>query len=406
MNTATPVEASKRYVILDALRGFALLGICMANFPEFSLYSFLSPESKSALATSGWDYWTQAFLTLFIDGKFYTIFSLLFGVGFSIIITNVSCRGGNAMAVFYRRMFFLMLIGFAHLMLIWSGDILMLYALMGMILPLFLRASDKVILWTAGFLLFLPVILDFIIEAAGISPSAPIVRWQWEYCDRYGITEENFPFWLRDAHSYKEVSQFLIQGAIVRLQEFVDGHRWFKVLGLFMIGLYIGRNRYYADLEGQKGNLIKISRWGLGLGLPLSSVYAWECMTGHPYGLGMHSLIYFVSVYLTSFGYIAGISLLYIRRKEMRLWKALAWPGKMALTCYIGQSLLGMAIFYGTGMGFGADTGLILVEVIAICVFIFEAAFSALWLKIFRFGPLEWIWRCLTYLRIFQIIKK
>lgn len=403
MNDASPVEASKRHVILDALRGFALLGICMANFPEFSLYSFLSDAARDDMVTSGWDYWTQWFLTLFVDGKFYTIFSLLFGVGFSIIITNVSKRGGNAMAVFYRRMFFLALIGLAHLMLIWSGDILMLYALMGMILPLFLKVSDKILLRTAVCLLFLPVILDFIIEAAGVSPSAPIVRWQWEYCDRYGITEQNFPYWLRDAHSYREVSQFLVQGAIVRLQEFVDGHRWFKVLGLFMIGLYIGRHRYYADLDARLCSLKTIARWGLGLGLPLSCIYAWECMTGHPFGLGMHSLIYFLSVYLTAFGYIAAICLLYIRSKNLRLWKALSWPGKMALTCYIGQSLMGMLIFYGTGMGFGADTGLIFVELTAICVYLFEGAFSSLWLSAFRFGPLEWIWRCLTYLRIFPI---
>lgn len=405
MSSASPVEASKRHIILDALRGFALLGICMANFPEFSLYSFLSDGAKTQMPTSACDYWTQYFLTLFVDGKFYTIFSLLFGVGFSIIINNVAQRGGNAFAVFYRRMFFLMLIGFAHLMLIWSGDILMLYAIMGMILPLFLKASDKALLWCAGILLFLPVILDFIIEAAGISPSAPIVEWQWEYCDRYGITEQNFPYWLRDAHSYKEVHQFLIQGAIVRLQEFVDGHRWFKVLGLFMIGLYIGRHRLYADLEGNKKRLLKVAKWGLYVGLPLSCWYAFDSMSGHPCGLGVHSLAYFLSVYLTSFGYVAAICLLYLRAKNALIWKTLAYSGRMALTCYIGQSLLGMIIFYGTGFGFGADTGLIIVEIIAISVFIFETAFSALWLSLFRFGPLEWIWRCLTYLRLFPLSK-
>ncbi|MDE6290104.1 MAG: DUF418 domain-containing protein, partial [Muribaculaceae bacterium] len=214
MNTASPV--AKRHVILDALRGFALLGICMANFPEFSLYSFLPVEASSMMPTSGWDYVMKWFLSIFVDGKFYTIFSLLFGIGFSIIISNVSKRGGNAFAVFYRRMFFLLLIGFIHLMYIWSGDILMLYALMGMILPLFLNVSDKTLLWTAGVLLFLPVILDFVLEAAGVSLSAPIVDWQWRECAKVGITEENFAYWLRDADSYGKVFDFLIQGAIVR----------------------------------------------------------------------------------------------------------------------------------------------------------------------------------------------
>ena len=321
MNNIIPVESSKRHVILDALRGFALLGICMANFPEFSLYSFLPAEAATAMPTSGWDLTTRYFLSIFVDGKFYTIFSLLFGIGFSIIISNVTKKGGNAFVVFYRRMFVLLIIGFLHLMYIWSGDILMLYALMGMILPLFLKASDKTLLWTAGVLLFLPVILDFILEAAGVSLSAPIVDWQWRECAKVGITEDNFAYWLRDADTYDKVFDFLIQGAIVRIQEFVDGHRWFKVLGLFMIGLYIGRHRLYADLDMRKPLLRKAAVWGLCLGLPLSCLYAWDSMSGHPYGLATHSLIYFASVYLTAFGYIGAICLLYRHYTNAACWK-------------------------------------------------------------------------------------
>ncbi len=405
MQTASPIEASKRHVILDALRGFALLGICMANFPEFSLYSFLPAEAATAMPTSGWDLITRYFLSIFIDGKFYTIFSLLFGIGFSIIISNVAKRGGNAYVVFYRRMCVLLVIGFLHLMFIWSGDILMLYALMGMILPLFIKVSDKILLWTAGILLFLPVILDFLLEAMGVYLSSPIVDWQWRECAKVGITEDNFAYWLRDADTYSKVFDFLIQGAIVRIQEFVDGHRWFKVLGLFMIGLYIGRHRLYADLEKRKDLLRKTAMWGLCLGIPLSGLYAWDSISGHPFGNGAHSLIYFVSVYLTAFGYIGAIGLLYLRYKDAACWKILAYPGRMALTNYIGQSLLGMLIYYGTGLGFGANTGLIYVELIVLCVFSFQICFSALWLRYFRFGPLEWIWRCLTYLRLFPLRK-
>ncbi len=405
MAPASPVEASKRHVILDALRGFALIGICMANFPEFSLYTFLHKEAATAMPTSEWDTVTKWLLSIFMDGKFYTIFSLLFGIGFSIIISNVAKRGGNAYVIFYRRMFVLLVIGFLHLMFIWSGDILMLYALMGMILPLFIKVSDRVLLWIAGFLLFLPVVLDFLLEAMGVSLSVPVVDWQWRQCAKVGITEDNFAYWLRDADNYGKVFDFLIQGAIVRIQEFVDGHRWFKVLGLFMIGLYIGRHRMFADIEARKGMLRKVAAWGLCLGLPLSFLYAWDSMTGHIYGNGAHSLIYFLSVYLTAFGYIGAIGLLYLRYKDAACWRILAYPGRMALTNYIGQSLLGMAIYYGTGLGFGATTGLIYVELIVLCVFAFQICFSALWLRYFRFGPLEWIWRCLTYLRSFPLLK-
>ena len=187
------------------------------------------------------------------------------------------------------------------------------------------------------------------------------------------------------------------------MQEFVDGNRYFKVLGLFLIGFLLGRNSVFARLEGFRSLLQKICIWGLGAGLPLSAVYAWSAMAGKPFGFGTHSLFYFISVYLTSFGYISAFCLLYLQHKESKGWKVIACPGRMALTNYIGQSAIGVLIFYGVGLGLGADTGLIYGELIALTVFIFEITFSGAWLRYFRFGPLEWIWRCLTYLRFFPI---
>ena len=164
-NDISPVKTSERYVILDALRGFALLGICMANFPEFSLYTFLSPEAAASMPMAVADTITRYLLYILVDGKFYTLFSLLFGIGFSIIIRNAERKGANGFRIFYRRMRMLLLFGFLHLMFIWSGDILMLYALLGMLLPLFRRVSDQMLLGWAGFFLFLPrhsVFLGFV----------------------------------------------------------------------------------------------------------------------------------------------------------------------------------------------------------------------------------------------------
>lgn len=111
-NQFVPVRASERYVILDALRGFALLGICMANFPEFSLFTFLKPEVVAEMPTAEVDKVVRFLMYMFVDGKFYTLFSLLFGIGFSIIIRHVAQRGGNGLHVFYRRMLLLLVIGF------------------------------------------------------------------------------------------------------------------------------------------------------------------------------------------------------------------------------------------------------------------------------------------------------
>lgn len=405
-NVGSPVEVKQRHIILDALRGFALLGICLANYPEFSLYSFLESAHKSLFPTAVVDTVVQWFLYIFIDGKFYTIFSLLFGIGFSIILENNRKRGANGTLIFYRRMFFLLLIGLAHLILIWSGDILMLYAIVGMTLPLFIRCKDKTILIWAFIFLAIPVVIDYVCQFTGVYLSSKLVEWQWLLCDRFGITEENFAYWLADAQTYHDIHNFLLMGAVERMQEFVDGNRYFKVLGLFLIGFWIGRNRMFSHLDELKPILRKISIWGICVGLPLSAVYAWSAMNGKIFGFGTHSLFYFISVYVTSFGYISTFVLLYLKCKGNRFWQIMAFPGRMALTNYIGQSVIGVMIFYGVGLGIGAQTGLIYGELIAITVFIFEIAFSCGWLQYFRFGPLEWIWRCLTYLRLFPIKKE
>ena len=396
-NNISPVKTSERYVILDALRGFALLGICMANFPEFSLYTFLSPEVATAMPTAVADKITRYLLYIFVDGKFYTLFSLLFGIGFSIIIRNAERKGVNGFRIFYRRMGMLLLFGFLHLMFIWSGDILILYAMLGMLLPLFRRVSDKKLLGWAAFFLFLPIAVDGVCEMSRTNLALPFIHLQESYCAEYGINEANFAYWLHDAKDYGTVFQFLVQGACVRMQEFIVGNRYFKVLGLFLIGFYIGRHRIYADLEGRRNLLVKLCRLGMAAGLPLSLLYAWSSMNGHPFGNTLHSLCYFISVYPLGFAYAAGLCLLYLKWKEGCIWRWLAAPGRMALTNYIGQSVIGMFLFYGIGLGLGSTIGLWQTEVIVLAVFLFQMLFSRLWLSGFKFGPLEWIWRMLTY---------
>ena len=397
----SPVKPSERYVILDALRGFALIGIILANYPEFSLYTFQSAETAASMPSAGIDRVVRFLQYFLVDGKFYTLFSLLFGIGFSIIISHAAERGDGGFRLFYRRMAVLVLIGFVHLMFIWSGDILMLYALMGMALPLFRGVSDKALFRWAAFFVLLPVFVDAATSLLGVSLSAPAVRAQWHYCRMYGITEENFGYWLRDADTYREVFQFLVQGALVRVQEFVDGNRYFKVMGLFILGFYIGRRKLYADLSSHKALLRRVATVGFAVGLPLSVVYAWSAVGGHPFGTVGHSVLYLVSVYPLGLAYMSGLCLLYLRSRNARLWRWLAAPGRMALTNYIGQSVVGMFLFYGIGLGLGASVGLATTELIALGVFALQVLFSKFWLHYCQFGPLEWVWRMLNYGRTF-----
>lgn len=401
-----PVIPSKRHIFLDALRGFALLGVCLANYPEFSLYTFQSDATLASMPSADTDNIVKFFLYFFIDGKFYTLFSLLFGIGFSIIISNAAERGADGFRIFYRRMAILALIGCTHLMLIWSGDILLLYALLGMLLPMFRNLSDRKLLTLASLLLLIPVGVDTVCEATNtFLASYPYERW-WQTAATYGITEENFGSWLRDAQSYREVQEFLLQGAWERLYEFVDGNRYFKVFGLFLIGFSIGRRKIYANLGAHKRLLQWVASLGAVIGIPFSCLYALSGVSSHSFGIGIHSLLYAVSVYPLGFCYAALLGLICLHFPKSPIWKWFAWPGRMALTNYISQSLIGALLFYGIGFGLGASVGLWETELIAASVFLFQIIFSKGWLHFFRFGPLEWIWRILTYGKWLPLLKK
>ena len=380
----------KRYAILDALRGFAILGIILANFPEFSLWTFSSPETWTLT-----DKLTRAVQTFLVDGKFYTLFSLLFGMGFSIQLANAEGK----LKTFYRRMAVLLIIGLLHLFLLWSGDILMLYALCGMFLPLFRKLSTRSILIAAGVFFLLPILFDALF---GSRLADPLEAAEWRICALYGITEANFGTWLSDARSYREVLQFLHQGAVERMWEFVAGHRYFKLTGLFLIGFAVGRARVYVDLQQYKGLLKKVLLLGLAIGIPLGILYTWSSMAGHPWGRVGHGITY-LSVYPMGFAYAAGFCLLFDRRPESKGWLLLSRPGRMACTNYLGQSVMGILLFYGIGLGLGNRVDLLGTELIAFGVFGFQIAFSMLWMKYFRYGPVEWVWRMLTYGKILPL---
>lgn len=399
--TLIPTQASERYMILDTLRGFAILGIALANYPELSLHRFLPDDAAAALPAAGWDRALNFIVHSLVDGKFYTIFSLLFGIGFSIILQNITRKGGRVLPLFMRRMVLLALMGLIHLLFIWSGDILLLYALMGMLLACFRNLSDRTLLSCALAFLLLPIGIDAACEYADLRPAAFFVQLQQQACSHSGITADNFATWLRDTNSYAGMFDFLIQGAAVRAQEFIDGNRYFKVLGLFLLGFLIGRHRLYARLAEHRRALRRITLIGGSIGLILAPLFAWSSINGQPWGIAVHSLIYTLSVYPLAFAYIGLICLAYLRCSTFAPFRWLAAPGRMALTNYLMQSVIGILLYYGIGLGLGASLPLVGVELVALLIFITQIILSSLWLRAFRYGPLEWIWRILTYGRYF-----
>ena len=392
-----PTTERQRHVILDALRGLALMGIALANFPEFALWTFLSSEQQAAMPTAYIDEIVRFLKYLVVDGKFYSIFSILFGIGFSLIMERHGLR------LFVRRMLILVIIGFLHLMFIWSGDILLLYAVGGLLLTLMIGLSDKSLFILALSLIMIPVGLDALIEFGGFNFPEPFYQAWWNKAEALGINEANFASWLRDANSYGQMFAFLVQGAYERLWEFVEGHRLPKVVGLFILGYLASKHRLYARL--QDWPLLKALYWSVSIGLPTSLLYAWSATSGHPWGLTVHSLLYAVSVIPLAIVFIIGICLLYLQSPKSVVFRWLAAPGRMALSCYISHSLIGVLLFYGLGFGLGTSLGLVYIELIALVVFFIQIIVCRIWLNYFRFGPLEWLWRMLTYGRYFPIIK-
>ena len=392
-----PTTERQRHVILDALRGLALMGIALANFPEFALWTFLSSEQQAAMPTAYIDEIVRFLQYLVVDGKFYSIFSILFGIGFSLIMERHGLR------LFVRRMLILVIIGFLHLMFIWSGDILLLYAVGGLLLTLMIGLSDKSLFILALSLIMIPVGLDALIEFGGFNFPEPFYQAWWNKAEALGINEANFASWLRDANSYGQMFAFLVQGAYERLWEFVEGHRLPKVVGLFILGYLASKHRLYTRLQDLP--LLKALYWSVSIGLPTSLLYAWSATSGHPWGLTVHSLLYAVSVIPLAIVFIIGICLLYLQSPKSVVFRWLAAPGRMALSCYISHSLIGVLLFYGLGFGLGTSLGLVYIELIALVVFFIQIIVCRIWLNYFRFGPLEWLWRMLTYGRYFPIIK-
>lgn len=392
-----PTAARQRYVVLDALRGLALLGIALANYPEFALWTFLSPSEQSNMPTDGIDRVVRFLQYMFVDGKFYTIFSLLFGIGFALFLSRHATR------LFIRRMIILVAIGFLHLMFVWSGDILLLYAIGGLLLTLFIHLSDKALACIAACLIFCPVALDAVTEFGGVDFARPFYDAWWRQATANGINEENFASWLRNAESYPDMFAFLVQGAYERIWEFVSGHRLPKVLGLFIIGYLMGKRQLYTRLSTL--SLPTLLRALILPSLCLSLLYAWSAVDDHPWGLTVHSLLYALSVIPMAFCYIIACCLAYQRCQRAKAFQLFAATGRMALTNYLCQSFIGVFLFYGIGLGLGTSLGLVQIEVVAVAVFLFQMIASHLWLRHFRFGPFEWLWRMLTYGHFYPLRK-
>lgn len=402
MTQATPVFQKERADILDILRAFALLGICMANAGYFSLYIFQKPDVMAAMPTAAVDRWLSWFHFAFVDGKFYSLFSLLFGIGFSIIFLRNKEAGRNGLAVFYRRLFILLILGLCHSLLLWDGDILLFYAVVGMLLPLFRNCTNKTLLIWVVSLLLSPLLFDVIkvISEGKWNISRPFFQQAIAMDKKVGITETNVDTWLITHTSYQDLLTWCKSGTWWSWGLRVDSNRIPKVLAMFLLGLYAGRMNIYSQLELYRPLLKKIQVFGFALGIPAGLAHAYFEFDHQslPSARGLwDTLSYALNVAPLSLAYTATIAIWYMDGKFINSLQALKPAGRMALTNYIMQSLICVVLYHGVGFGLGGKWGPAVFMPVAIVIYLLQVLYSHWWFRYFNYGPLEWIWRMLTY---------
>ena len=407
---ALPVSLSERADILDSLRGFALLGVLLDNIAGFSGWGFMTESMRESFSTWLADGILKSFELAFIKGKFYSLFSLLFGIGFSIILIRNQQKGINPLKIFYRRILILLLIGAAHLYFLWDGDILLLYALIGLVLPLSRKCSDRALLiWAAGLILS-PVLIDSIKALMNVKTGAFLESIAISIDKNTGVPiDDSYRQYLyKEGSGWPEWRNWLQSGFFWRYSDLIESNRIPKVLGMFLIGFYAGRKMMYLQLEKFVQLFKRLRKWGFIIGIPTSITLAYfesgEKGISDPLGL-IQTALYAISVVPLSLAYVSSICLQWIKKKGNTNWKILAPVGRMALTNYLMQTMICITIFYGVGLGFGGNIGPSVFFPIALGIYTLQVLYSNLWFKYFNYGPFEWIWRMLTYGKRLRILK-
>jgi len=391
---AEPISSNERHHVLDALRGFALFGIFLANIRFFSGWEFLGAEQRNALAGNAHE--LIDFLNLaIIDGKFYTLFAFLFGLGFALQLQRLEGRGAAATRIYLRRTTILLGFGLIHLFVFWVGDILTPYALLGFVLLAVRNWSDRTLLVVAGVSFLVPVIGYVLFWRLGIDQSLGL------YAVAYALMPPGAEDLMADLRlsDWGDRLQSSFGLGVMRFGYLFDTWRWPKLFAIMLLGMWAGRRLVRGELLEDTRLLIGVLVIG-----GLSGAIAGPVLAALG-GIGFqrpHSLNGFFAVIAYTFAviplglaYAAGFVLLW--RRASGILQILAAPGRMALTNYLCQTLIGLTVFYGVGFGQAGYWPIQALLALACAVYAVQVLVSHFWLRHFHYGPAEWLWRGLTY---------
>lgn len=392
VGTSGPDPAA-RLALIDALRGAALFGVLLINMLWFAgQENTLSREQFSHIAGAAWadraDYW----ISMLAFAKSIGIFAFLFGVGFGIQMRNLDARGPDAHRIYQRRLIGLLIIGFVHWMGVWSGDVLHAYALAGFLLLCCRR-------WSTGWLIGIGVPLAIL--------ARPIFGRLAQLLGR--VTAQDVDLAQRLA-----VFQHGSFADIVRLQFFQDCLPDFTsgaliaaimhALGRFMVGAAVYRRGYLSEPERYRSRFTVIALacivpgfilqhdWVLTNALVNGPLHASKAFAGFA-GHACNSL----GVVLMTVGYVCAFARLWLLAPARRWLSLLAPMGRMALTQYLLQTVCNYLLFCGFGLGLMGKVGIVYCIPLSAGIFVTQLAVSHWWLRHFKMGPAEWLWRWWTY---------
>ncbi|WP_405232331.1 DUF418 domain-containing protein [Lentisalinibacter salinarum] len=419
---AGPVTVAERITAIDTLRGVAVLGILVMNVYAFAM-PFAAYTNPLIMGGEEWyNLGTWFFTHLLFDQKFMTIFSMLFGAGVVLMAGRAEERGVGFAGIFYRRQLWLLLIGVAHGYLLWFGDILFHYALVGMLLYPLRHRAPRTLIVVACLLLPVSLLMNYAgaeymeeeqaatrplqeqrdagealtaeeearLEAAEamrsfVAPTAEDVQADLEaYRGSYGeIVEHRAPM----------VASMQFQGAIA--------FALWRVGGLMLIGMALMK---LGVLSARRSPAFyrRMMIVGYGLGLPLAAFSGWNLWQHEFDGLYAFRVgmipNYFASI-LVAFGHVGLVMRIVQSGALAALMRRFAAVGRMALTNYLMHSLILTTVFYGYGFGLYGTVPRFWQMAFVAAVIGLQLWLSPIWLRNFRFGPVEWLWRSLTYWR-------
>jgi uncharacterized protein len=391
---AIPVEKLARIEVLDVLRGFALLGIFLMNIEYFNR-SLLEFGEGVPVGTVGWDYAVARLTEVFITGKFWVLFSMLFGMGFVVMQTQAAADGRPFETMYLRRTAALMIFGLLHTLLLWPGDILHSYALVAFVLMWLPLATVRTSALIGALLYLAPALLVLLSGTMMIFvPEQELQKMAEESSDMAAAAIQAGNVYANGSYSevvYQRWQDFL---HLLSYEFFV----FISAFGIFLIGASIMRSGRLLHLKANRAFFFKTMVCCALLAFVLIGIaslfHGGSAM--EPKGMIEQALMMLGNLPLSLF-YLCTIAFAMSYVSGRKVLAVLAPAGKMALTNYLMQSLIASTVFFGYGFGFWAKWGRVDLALFVISVFVAQVIFSQLWLRYFRYGPMEWLWRALTY---------